>query len=111
MTFMYQAHRPTSPHRYQAADFHKLTNRRASSPRTPEFCAAREQSAEQTTNRECLYSADKRPILSGRPVSCGSQHPSCRNIRLDSYSSVKEEGRGKLMYIHNCNPPFGIALD
>lgn len=105
---------PTSPRRYQAVDFHRLTNRRAASPiLTQDLDAAGEFPAEQTPNRGLSTpSADKRPILSGRSAPCGShcgsEQPLCGKIGQGTCSSVKEEGRGKLKYIYNssCSPPL-----
>jgi len=88
------AHATPYSDRYQATDFHRLTNRRFSSPITLDYQPAEEllAAAEQTNNRRTVSTADKRPTV--RP--CDSQTPKPEGIiRKSSYSSVKEDDCGR----------------
>ena len=88
----------TSTNRYLPADFPRLTNRRATSPRfTPDF-AHEPHAAECIKNGRTATSADKRAITSQAASHSlceaqGSQH--YRDIRKSSWSSVKEQEGGK----------------
>lgn len=94
------------PNRYQAADFDKLTNHRTFPiSTTPDSNVARTLSAERTS-RLPVATADKRSISSRRASSTTAQGALPRGIRRDSsYSSVHENGEGKLV-CHNTNPHF-----
>lgn len=91
-------HALPSSERYQAEDFHKFTNKRVSSPLSPGFHNTGGLPAEQTTTRGFFASGDKRPIASGRSPPSDPPRRLCGRIRKSSYSSVKEEDGGKLMY-------------
>ncbi|KAL6717600.1 hypothetical protein ACLMJK_005515 [Lecanora helva] len=86
---------PTS--RYMASDFHRLTNRRPSSPQiTPDF--AHEPLAECSKNGRTVDSADKRARDPG-PASDSQRRTqvsrqSSSAIRKSSWSSVKEDEAG-----------------
>ena len=92
--------------RYQAADFDKLTNHRTFPiSTTPDSNVARRLSAERTS-RIPIATADKRSISSRRASSSTAQGAPPRGIRRDSsYSSVHEDGDGKLV-CHNSITPF-----
>lgn len=102
---MQETQGPT-PRRYQANDFYKLTNRRASTPNfTPDSQPARESPAELSLNRlfsssPSSSSADKRPIVSCPPapcaINCRFAHSLSAALKQCLCSAVKEEGCGKL---------------
>ncbi|KAI4188072.1 MAG: hypothetical protein L6R41_002374 [Letrouitia leprolyta] len=82
-----------APSRYYAADFHKLTNRRASSPSTPDFALpdrvvpARARLNHATADRRAFFSNDAAPcVMQGTPKNS--------RTRQGSGSSVKEEAGG-----------------
>lgn len=95
-------HALPSSERYQAEDFHKFTNKRVSSPLSPGFQNTGGLPAEQPTTRRFFASGDKRPIASGRSPPSDPPRRLCGRIRKSSYSSVKEEDGGKLMYNLRC---------
>ena len=91
------------PTRYSTADFHRLTNRSPSSPRSPAPRTHAEVTAAERTSisRHGSPTADKRPVSSRRTsVSDIQRRPSNTKERQNSYSSVKEDGFGELKPIH-----------
>ena len=87
-----EAHATLDPDGYQARDLQRLTNRRASSSVTPDYAFALESLAEETSNRQTIATADKRPT--SRP--CDPQTPNPEGIiRRSSFSSVKEDDSGR----------------
>ncbi|KAI4169377.1 MAG: hypothetical protein LQ343_005770 [Gyalolechia ehrenbergii] len=81
-----------APSRYYAADFHKLTNRRASSPSTPDFplpnrvLPARATLSTSTADRRAFFRNDAAPcVMQGTPA----------NFRTRQ-GSVKEEAGGEI---------------
>lgn len=122
---MQETQGPTSTRRYQASDFYKLTNRRAStSDPTPGLQPAGQTPADQTlyplasspppppsssTSSSSSSSADKRPIVSWPPAPCAINCPfaHCPSAALKqcSCSAVKEEGCGKLKYMNKVPLP------
>lgn len=101
-----------APSRYYAADFHKLTNRRASSPSTPDFALpdrvvpARARLNHATADRRAFFSNDAAPcVMQGTPKNS--------RTRQGSGSSVKEEAGGEITRalfffwnIFTCPHPF-----
>ena len=103
-----------SPTRYSAADFHRLTNRRTSSPPSPQSRTHADVNAAERTNisRHVTRTADKRSI-SSRRTSVGDIQGRLSNTkaRQNSYSSVKEDGCGKLQHIVHESCPFDSKSD
>lgn len=94
-----------SPTRYRAADYHTLTNRRASSPPSPDLETAHEL-ALQHYHRRPVVTPDKRATTptssSMHAAPCTSQVPSRKDeIRQPPRACVKEESSCK-------DPFFGI---
>ena len=85
------------PSRYYAADFHKLTNRRSSSPLTPDFSAPdRALPARATENQRSVVTSDTRTqaFSNFHAVPCVAQVAGS-NFRLRQ-GSVKEETNGEI---------------
>ncbi|KAL8718465.1 MAG: hypothetical protein Q9225_004396 [Loekoesia sp. 1 TL-2023] len=82
-----------APSRYYAADFHKLTNRRASSPLTPDFPLPNRVVPARAT----LDTADRRAFTTNDAPPCVMQG-ALQNLRIrqGSGSSVKEEAGGEI---------------
>lgn len=121
---MQETQGPTSPRRYQASDFYKLTNRRASTSNpTPGLQPAGQSPADQTvyplassaspSSSPSSSSADKRPIVSWPPAPCAIHCPFAHfptaALKQCSCSAVKEEGCGKLKYMNKVPLPTLIA--
>ncbi|KAL8997340.1 MAG: hypothetical protein Q9169_003374 [Polycauliona sp. 2 TL-2023] len=84
----------TAPSRYYPADFYKLTNRRASSPISPDFAwPDRVPSATATQNRRTASTADRRAFTPNDAPPCVVQGAPPANFRLRQ-GSVKEEAGG-----------------
>ena len=100
MTSFSTADATSIQNRYQAADFDKLTNHRTFTiSTTPDSNVARTLPAEHTSNRLPVATADKRSISSRRASSSTAQGSPSRVIRRDSsYSSVHENGEGKMLF-------------
>ncbi|KAL8806010.1 MAG: hypothetical protein Q9200_005204 [Gallowayella weberi] len=84
------------PSRYYAADFYKLTNRRASSPTTPDFLLPDRVLSARTTRYQPTAEipiADTRAFSPNNAAPCVVQGPSPSNMRLRQ-GSVKEEAGG-----------------
>ncbi|KAL8693058.1 MAG: hypothetical protein Q9224_003829, partial [Gallowayella concinna] len=89
------------PSRYYAADFYKLTNRRASSPITPDFLLPdRVLSARPIPYRPTpeLPIADTRAFTPNNAAPCVVQRAPPSNLRLRQ-GSVKEEAGGEITRI------------
>lgn len=119
---MQETQGPTSPRRYQASDFYKLTNnRRAStSDAAPGLQPAGQSPADQTlyplassasppSSTSPSSSADKRPIVSWPlapcAINCPFAHFQSAALKQCSCSAVKEEGCGKLKYMNKVPLP------
>lgn len=90
---------PADATRYNARAFVRLANRTASSPIAPSLGTTDPLPANQTTNRGRRDFADKRTIASGDEASCSARNPPGGDPAKEiSYSAVKEEGNGKLVY-------------
>lgn len=85
-----------APSRYYAADFHKLTNRRASSPSTPDYAlpnrvvpARRTLPPADTADRRAFTRQDASPcVVQGAPANS--------RARQGSGSSIKEDAGGEI---------------
>lgn len=85
-----------APSRYYAADFHKLTNRRASSPSTPDYAlpnrvlpATRTLPPADTADRRAFSRQDASPcVVQGAPA--------ISRARQGSGSSIKEDAGGEI---------------
>ncbi|KAL8921510.1 MAG: hypothetical protein Q9208_005664 [Pyrenodesmia sp. 3 TL-2023] len=85
-----------APSRYYAADFHKLTNRRASSPSTPDYAlpnrvlpARRTLPPADTADRRAFSRQDASPcVVQGAPA--------ISRARQGSGSSIKEDAGGEI---------------
>lgn len=96
----------TAPSRYYPADFYKLTNRRSSSPASPDSASPdRVPSARPTQNRQSAHTADRRAFDRNDAPPCVAQPPIYR-LRQ---ASVKEEVGGEItriaVNIFNFAPP------
>lgn len=105
----------SSPTRYRAADYHTLTNRRASSPPSPDLETAHEL-ALQHYHRRPVVTPDKRASTSTscsmHAAPCTSQVPSPKDeIRQTPRACVKEESSCKdpLIRIFCLNHPLIVA--
>ncbi|KAI4215885.1 MAG: hypothetical protein LQ351_001873 [Letrouitia transgressa] len=84
-----------SPTRYYASDFYRLTNRRTTSPLTPDFDST-EHVSSAFRNRRSVAATDRRANAPGHASPCTVQGsaPNSRQYRQGSGSSVKEDGTG-----------------
>lgn len=88
------------PSRYYAADFHKLTNRRASSPITPDFpFLDRVVPARGTLPSAATTTADRRAFSRHNARRCVVQGaPADFRSRQGSGSSIKEDAGGEITH-------------
>ncbi|KAL9016380.1 MAG: hypothetical protein Q9185_006279 [Variospora sp. 1 TL-2023] len=83
-----------APSRYYAADFHKLTNRRASSPFTPDF-AFPDPAAPARATLPTAHTADRRALSTQNAVPCVVQGGTAIvPTRQGSGCSIKEDTDG-----------------
>ncbi|KAL8948785.1 MAG: hypothetical protein Q9222_005064 [Ikaeria aurantiellina] len=100
------------PSRYYAADFYKLTNRRASSPLSPDFPPLdRDVPARAAANQRSAYISDRRAFESNDAPLCVVQGPSSKfSLRHAAGSSVKEEtGDEIIAQLALDSPPAGYT--
>ncbi|KAL8763252.1 MAG: hypothetical protein Q9184_000892 [Pyrenodesmia sp. 2 TL-2023] len=85
-----------APSRYYAADFHKLTNRRASSPSTPDYALPNRVMPARTTLPPA-DTADRRAFSRQDASPCVVQGaPAISRARQGSGSSIKEDAGGEI---------------
>ena len=93
-----------SPSRYNASDYHTLTNRRTSLPPSPDLKIAHQSSTVQANDqRPVKGSPDKRASPDYPYIApCVVQGPNEKNeIRRARKESVKEDGSCKLSLLEN----------
>ncbi|KAL9595716.1 MAG: hypothetical protein Q9179_004874 [Wetmoreana sp. 5 TL-2023] len=106
-----------SPHpsRYYAADFYKLTNRRATSPITPDFALpdpVLPAPAPTTENRRTAVTADRRAFFRHDALPCVLARGFPPSSRLRQ-GSVKEETGGEITHLFSFDifiVPSGLEL-